>query len=308
MPIRSQRNRGGAADRPYVVFGFEDGNNLARDLAHACAAEYRAIAVHAFPDGESKVTVPGRARHAVICRALNNPNQTLIEVLLAASVLRKQGAKTITLAAPYMPYMRQDKAFHPGEAISQRVVGGLLAEAFDRFIAVDPHLHRVKTLNEVFGGKPSLALTAATAMAQHLALRKPQPDAIAVGPDIESRPVVRAFAQAAGIEWTAASKNRRGDRDVTLTLPARVDFRARPAVIVDDIVSSGATIMNLARMLKERGAKSVEVYVTHAMYDQQTARGLRRAGISRVFSCGGIPHPSNAVSLAPVLAEALRTW
>ncbi|MBY0511458.1 MAG: ribose-phosphate diphosphokinase [Rhodospirillaceae bacterium] len=290
---------------PKVIYGFEHDTWLAADLARELNAEYRTILVHTFPDGESKVTVPKGAHSAAVCCSLDQPNRRLIEVFLAASALRDQGVRTLELVAPYLPYMRQDKAFHPGEAVSQKVIGGLLSQTFDRFIAVDPHLHRVKTLRRVFNGKPALALTAARAMASHFRDRSPDSDAVALGPDIESTPLVRAFAKAAGIQWAVASKKRRGDHDVDISLPDGVVFDRRSVVIVDDIVSSGTTIKTLARALKSAGAREVEVYVTHAVFDEKASRAFKRAGIERVFSCDGVHHASNAVSLAPLLAEGL---
>ena len=306
MATQLPRKAGSLRVRPDVIFGFEQDNWLAADLARELGVEYRTIAVHTFPDGESKVTVPGGAGYAAICRSLDHPNAKLIEIILAASALRDQGAQTLVLVAPYLPYMRQDKAFHAGEAVSQKVVGGLLSQAFDKFIAVDPHLHRVKALESVFGGKPARALTAAGVMAGHFSSRKVDPNTLAIGPDIESTPLVRAFAKASGIQWAAASKNRHGDQDVDISLPPDVVFGRRPIVIVDDIISSGATIKTLSRMLKAAGARRVEVYVTHALFDEKTRRAFMRAGIENVFSCDGIHHASNAVSLAPLLAEGLK--
>jgi ribose-phosphate pyrophosphokinase len=303
----SRRKSANALHRADVVFGFETDNWLAADLARELDVEYRTIKVHVFPDGDTKVSVPGKARYPVICRALHDPNAKLIELLLAGSVLKDQRAEPVTLVAPYLPYMRQDKAFHRGEAVSQKVVGRMLADAFDRFIAVDPHLHRVAVLDKVFSGKPALALTAAPDMAKHLAHRRPDRTTLVVGPDIESTPLAESFANAAGLSWVTARKNRGGDRDVRIALPAGVDFN-RPVVIVDDIISSGTTIATLARLLKAAGSPRIEVYVTHALFDDKVVRTLKRAGVERTFSCDGIPHISNTISLAPLIAQGLNSW
>lgn len=305
MATRLPRKARPLPGRPDAIYGFERDNWLAADLARELGIEYRTIGVHTFPDGETKVTVMASGGSAAICCALDHPNGKLVEVLLAGSALRDQGARSLALVAPYLPYMRQDKAFRTGEAISQKVLGTLLSRAFDRFIAVDPHLHRVKALETVFDGKPSRSLTAARAMASHFCNRKVAADTIAIGPDIESTPLVRAFAKAAGIPWAVAKKRRGGDHDVDISLPGGVTFNRLSVLIVDDIVSSGTTIKTLTRMLQGAGARRVEVYVTHAIFDEKTGRALKRAGIERVFSCDGIHHPTNAVSLAPLLAEGL---
>jgi ribose-phosphate pyrophosphokinase len=203
--------------------------------------------------------------------------------------------------------MRQDKAFHRGEAVSQKVVGHLLPEAFDRFVAVDPHLHRVAALDDVFSGKPALTLSAACEMAKHVQNRDLDPNTLVIGPDIESTPLAKTVAESANISGITARKVRRGDRHVNIALPAGTDFK-RPILIVDDIISSGTTIAALARMLKAAGARRIEAYTTHALFDDKIVRALKRAGIDRTYSCDSVPHVSNAISLAHLIAEGLKTW
>ena len=293
---------------PDVVFGFADSAAPAQDFARHVGAAYRDVEVHAFPDGESRVTVPGTAQHPVFFRSLNQPNEKLIEVLLAGSVLRERGVRGITLIAPYLAYMRQDIAFHPGEAVSQKVIGSLLADMFDRFVSVDPHLHRVATLDAVFAGKPALSLTAAAHMAGHFLARPTSADALVVGPDVESGPVVEAFATAAGRSWTTALKVRHGDHDVRISLPPHMNVAGRPVVIVDDIISSGTTIMTMAKLVKAAGAPRVDVYTTHALFDQASGQAMIEAGVDHIFSCDSVSHPSNAIALAPLLAEGISKW
>lgn len=294
--------------RPDVVFGFSECAVQAAALAKVLRVEFRTISVHRFPDGESRVTVPGSAKRPIIFRPLHDPNAKLIEVLLAASVLRCSRPAAICLLAPYLPYMRQDKAFRAGEAVSQKEIGRLLASTFDRFVTVDPHLHRTPTLAEVFDAKPALALSGALPMADHLTQRARIEDAIIIGPDVESAPLVRAFAARAKLPWAAARKKRGGDRNVAITLPRTCRVKDRPVIVVDDVISSGTTIAVLARKLRAAGARMITVYTTHALYDPAADRAMRAAGVDRTYSCDGIPHPSNAISLAPVLAEGLRQW
>ena len=97
----------------------------------------------------------------MILRTLNNPNEKLVELLLAAQTARTLGASHLTLVAPYLAYMRQDIAFQPGEAVSQRIVGRFLAGLFDAVITVDPHLHRVATLQEAVPVTQAVVLSGA---------------------------------------------------------------------------------------------------------------------------------------------------
>jgi ribose-phosphate pyrophosphokinase len=124
----------------------------ARRLASRLGLASEEIALHRFPDGEMRVTVGPAAPTTVIYASLDQPNDKLLAILFAAEALRRAGAQRLVLLAPYLCYMRQDAAFHQGEAISQRAVGRLLAGIVDRVITVDAHLHRTADIAAVFPG------------------------------------------------------------------------------------------------------------------------------------------------------------
>jgi ribose-phosphate pyrophosphokinase len=161
-----------------------------RDAAAGVAAQApwllpTRIERHRFPDGELKVRLPASlSEHVVLQRSLDQPNEKLLELLLAAQTARQLGAKQLTLVAPYLAYMRQDIAFTPGEAVSQRIVGRFLADLFDAVITVDPHLHRVATLQEAVPVHRAVALSGAPLLADLIAVRRP--GAMLIGPDSES--------------------------------------------------------------------------------------------------------------------------
>ncbi len=265
----------------------------------------RTIAVRAFPDGESLVTIPLACTHPAIYVDLHRPNAKIMDLLLTADALRDQGARAITLIAPYLPYMRQDRAFHPGEAVSQRTFGKLIAAHFDRVITVDPHLHRTSRLEQALEGKPGIVLSAAAAMAALAQYHGCGRDALVMGPDEESLPMSKAVATALGAEAGVATKQRLGDRAVRMALPEGLRLRGRRIVIVDDIISSGTTLATLASDLKEGGAQTIDVYVTHALCDAGAVLGLHAAGVRYVTSADTIDHPTNGMSMESAIADAL---
>ncbi len=133
--------------RASLLLHFDDEQDAAMRLAQAGGLATVTVARHRFPDGEIRLRLPQRLPdRVVLLRTLDRPNEKLVDLLLAAHTARSLGAKHLTLVAPYLAYMRQDIAFHPGEAISQRIVGRFLADLFDAGITLDPHLHRVATL------------------------------------------------------------------------------------------------------------------------------------------------------------------
>ena len=285
-----------------MILGFADYQQQGEALAKALACPFALIEIHRFPDGESKLTVPqALPEQVILCRSLNQPNDKLIELLLATQTLRAQGVRHLTLVAPYLCYMRQDIAFHPGEAVSQRIIGQFLAEQFDKVVTVDPHLHRIERLDQAIIGREAIALASAALMGQFLRQHTQQP--LLLGPDEESAQWVRAIAEPAGLDWAVASKHRLGDREVEILLPER-DYAAQAVVLVDDMISTGHTLINVARQLRAHGAKQIDTLVTHALCDESTLQALQQAGITHVWSSDSIPHPTNAVPLAALLASA----
>ena len=286
-----------------LLLGFAEYREQAMALARGAGWDYGEVAVHRFPDEECRVRVPAPLPPAVaLCRPLDHPDPKLVELLLAAAACRDQGVRELTLVAPYLCYMRQDKAFHPGEAVSQRVVGGLLAGAFDALITVDPHLHRVHRLAEAVPVERASALSAAPLLGALAAGRCRDP--VLVGPDAESEQWVRQAAEPRGLEWMVGRKERRGDLEVVVRLPAR-DLRGRELVLLDDVASSGRTLEQAALALAGRGAASLSVAVTHALFVGDAMARLRAAGVGGIWSTDAVPHPTNAVPLAPLLAPVL---
>ena len=285
-----------------VVHCFPDSLVFARKLASALGAPLARVGLHYFPDAETRVRVEPGAECALLVRSLHDPNPKLFELLLAAAALRDGGAPSVTLVAPYLPYMRQDRAFARGEAVSQRVLAKLLGAAFDRVVCVEPHLHRIASLAEIFPCE-TLALSAAPAIAKWL-VAAGEPCWI-VGPDEESEPWVRAIGEAASMPHVVAKKQRAGDDAVLVTLPRGVRAPCARAVLVDDIASSGATLAAAARAIYEAGAQQVDAVVAHAIVAPGAEARIREARIARFVSCDTLPHPTNAIETAGMIADAL---
>ncbi len=288
-----------------LLLHFEDETNSAVRIAAAAGMPHACIQRHRFPDGELKLRLPAELPPRVaLLRSLAQPNEKLVELLLAAQTARTLGAKQLTLVAPYLAYMRQDIAFTPGEAVSQRIVGRFLAGLFDAVITVDPHLHRVATLEEAVPVPRTVVLSGAPLLADLIARQRP--GALLVGPDEEAAQWVAQAAARHGFEHAVCRKVRHGDRHVEIALPA-LDARGRAVVLLDDVASSGHTLAQAARGLLAAGAASVDVAVTHALFAGDAGPLLWNAGIRQVWSTDCIAHPSNAVSMASAIASTLTS-
>lgn len=289
-----------------MLLAFDDEWALARRLADALGWPLQAVQRHTFPDGETRLRLPPHLPPRVaVLRGLQQPNAKLTELWLAAAGARELGAAQLALVSPYLAYMRQDIAFTPGEVVSQRHLGRLLATGFDCVITVDPHLHRVATMDEVVPGRRGVALSAAPLLGAWLA--RQVPGALLVAPDEEAEQWVAAAARAQGLDYLVSRKQRHGDRDVRVDVPA-ADVQGRAVVLLDDVASTGHTLLDAAATLLARGAASVDVAVTHGLFVGDAVERLRAAGVRHCWSTDSVPHASNCVSVAPLLAAALADW
>ena len=287
-----------------LLLAFDDETALAAPLAAALGCPLQWVERHRFPDGESKLKLPARLPpRLAMLRGLHQPNAKLAELMIAAPAARELGAAHLTLVCPYLAYMRQDMAFSPGEAVSQRHIGQALAMWFDTVVTVDPHLHRVASLDEVLPGRRGISLSAAPLLGAWAAQHAQQP--VLLGPDDEAAQWVRAAAMAQGLQHGTCVKRRFGDRDVQVQLPP-LDFNGREVVLIDDVASTGHTLIAATRGLLAAGASAVDVAVTHALFIDDALTHLRGAGVRHVWSSDSVPHASNVVALAPLLAQALR--
>lgn len=275
-------------------------------LAALLGAEIATTEFRRFPDGETYVRLdtPAAGRTVVVVASLDRPDEKLPALLFAASAAREHGARRVVLAAPYLAYMRQDARFRPGEAVTAGVVARWLSTAFDAIVAVDPHLHRVGSLDELYG-VPTVAVSAAAAIADHVRASVPNP--VVVGPDAESGRWVGAVAQSLGAPCVVLEKVRRGDRDVTIGgADGAAMWRSRTPVLLDDIVSTGKTMIGAARLLEATGFAPAVCVGVHAVFAPGAYDELRRAHVARVVTCDTIAHPSNGISLDAAVARGIE--
>lgn len=288
-----------------MILGFDDYELQSRALAEVLDTSCQIVELHRFPDGEDRLTLPSELpAHVVFCRSLDHPNSKLLELLLAAKTARELGAQELTLVAPYLCYMRQDKAFHPGEAVSQRIIGNFLSDLFDNLITVDPHLHRIQYLQQAVPAKNAVTLSATSLMAAFVADLKTDP--VLLGPDSEAEQWVASVAEPNNLAYGVCDKLRSGDREIEITLPG-IDMQGRNVVLIDDVASSGQTLTVAIRKCISRGARNVDVLVTHALFAGDAIQRMQRAGVGNIWSTDSISHESNVMPLKGILGSAVKS-
>jgi ribose-phosphate pyrophosphokinase len=276
---------------------------FARHLAEVGGWELGHMETRRFPDGESYVRILSdvAGRPVDLVCTLARPDDGLLRLVFAADAARALGASEVTLIAPYLAYMRQDRRFQPGEAVTSKTFARVLSSTFDRLVTVDPHLHRYPALSALYT-IPTDTLHAAPLLADWIAAEVDQP--LIIGPDEESEQWVSAIARRITAPYAVLRKIRHGDRNVDVELPDLSEWRARRPVLVDDIASSGQTLVEAARKLQLQGFRRPVCAVVHGVFAEESYARLR--GLTdRIVSSDSIPHESNAIRLAPLIAATI---
>ena len=278
---------------------------LATELAGPLGAQAGSIDSRRFPDGESylRLQFDPAGHDIVVAAALRDPDAQALSLWFVADTARELGARSVGLATPYLPYMRQDARFKPGEAITSRSFGRYVSQAFDWLATVDPHLHRYDSLDAVYSIRTAV-VPSAPAVARWVQAHVPE--AVLVGPDSESEQWVADVARRVGCPWQVLTKTRRGDRDVEVTLPDPDLVRGRRPVLLDDIISSGHTMAEAARHVLAVTGQPPTCIGVHALFDAGARQHLLDSGAGQVVTCNTVRDPSNAVDVVPDLAAAIR--
>lgn len=291
-----------------IILGGSSAQVLAIKIGRLLKAPVLLPEIKRFPDGEKYVRITEDVNGktvAVIQSFYHQPDEFLIEYFLMVDTLKDLGAKRVLGVVPYFAYARQDERFKPGEAVSFRIVTKLIEEVgTDEIYTVDTHLHRVEQLTEVFR-IPAHNLTAVPLLAQYIKKNFELTDLIVIGPDEEAEQWAKVAAKELEAEYDVLEKERLGPSEVRIKT-RELDVKNRDVVIVDDIISTGGTMVEAIKMLKEHGAKNIIAACTHPILVQNALTKIYQAGVLAVVGTDTVPSSISFVSVAPVIAEALR--
>ena len=263
------------------------------------------IEVRQFPDGESYVryrTSPAN-RNVILISSLDRPDNKILPLLFAATTARELGASSVGLVAPYLAYMRQDRRFQEGEAVTSAQFAKLLSSAIDWLVTIDPHLHRYSSLDEIYSAS-SVVMHVAPLLSKWIAREVQRP--LLIGPDSESEQWVASVAREANAPFLVLEKIRRGDRDVEVSVLEIEQWRDHTPVLVDDIISTARTMIETVKHLRAAGMRPPVCIAIHGVFSDNAYEDLCAAGTERVVTTNTIPHASNGIDITPLLAEGVR--
>lgn len=258
-----------------------------------------------FPDDESYIRFDDdiEGKEILFLDSLDHPNKKTLPLLFAAKAAKDLGAKSVGLAAPYLAYMRQDKRFNPGEAITSIHFAKLISESFDWILTIDPHLHRYKSLNEIYA-IPTYCLSATELISDWILKNIQHP--VLIGPDTESDQWVAQIARAIKAPYTVLKKVRRGDQNVTISIPDLKKYTDHTPVLVDDIISTGQTMLKTLYHLKVIKTKAPTCIGVHAIFADITTSTLLQAGAGKVITCNTITHDSNGIDVSQLIYQTIK--
>ena len=288
-----------------IIVSCSHGKHLGYKIAKRLKAKHTELFVKKFPDDELllRFNADLKGKAVVLVQSFyGNISDCIVEVMLASATAWDLGAKKVILAAPYFPYLRQDRRFNKGESASQGIIAKLIEKYFDAVFIIDPHLHRRKSLGQIFKIKAT-RLTANSLIADYI--KKHIKNPVIIGPDEESWKWAGSAANIIGAESCILKKKRYSSYHVKVKLNKKIDLKNKNAVIVDDIVSTGHTIIETAKLLRRLGAKNIYCICVHGIFANGALKKLTKAKI-KVIATNTIPNKMARIDVSRLVVESLR--
>lgn len=287
-----------------IVFPFPGNKKFARLLANQLSIEEGKLSIKSFPDGESYVRIQSVVKNkiAILFCSLNDPNKKILSLMFVAQTLKELGAKKVILISPYLAYMRQDKRFESGEAITSQLFAKYLSNWVDYLITIDPHLHRIPQLSQIYS-IPVMTLHATNEIAQWIYENIKSP--FLIGPDIESTQWVSDIAQQLKAPYIVCKKNRVADNEVKIEISA-FSITDETLILMDDIISTGSTMQTILEQLCLQGYNKVICLAIHPLLKKKTENALLASGAKAIITCNTIVHSTNKINIVNLIARNLE--
>lgn len=288
-----------------VLFALFATDPLANSLCKSLNYIEGKLTTHHFPDGESLITLETDVKHktVILLAYLDHPDSKIMQLILTAETVRALGADKIILIAPYLPYMRQDKRFHPGEGISSEYFARLISQHFDYLLTIDPHLHRWHALSEIYT-IPTQVSHAASVVAAWIQNTIENP--VLLGPDGESAQWVAEIAKQLNAPYVVLTKERFGDEEIESSMPEVTAFIDRHIVVIDDIISSAVTMIESVEHLKQLGIENISCICIHPIFAKDAYQKLKNTGVKNIVSCNTVAHESNQIDISKIIINDLQ--
>jgi len=282
-----------------IIVGGSSSRDLAKELSKILGCAYVQAATTRFPDGECYTRIDAGPMNDDVAIVQNTyPDSNLIEMFLLQDAVKKMGAKRITLVIPYFGYARQDRVFKPGEPESAKVMIKHLGVMCARVFTIN--IHKESTLDHF--DCPHRDLKAAPAIADHF---RNSNIGLVYSPDIGAKDRAKEVGERLGVPYDHLEKIRLSGTDVRIS-PAKMDCNGKNVLIVDDMISTGGTIVAAKQALREAGAKSISVACTHGLFVNNALERLAGNSLDSVLCCNTLENMVSHISVAGIISDALK--
>ena len=288
------------------VLSTGNDENLGKEIARLIGGSFVPVEVKVFSDGESKIRVPTPVTsRCVIVQSSDPPTDTkILRILMMAEKAVQDGCKAICAVIPYLAYARQDRPFLSGEIATIGLVSKLFKTAgIQHVVTVDIHSENAVSQFAVPLTNVS-AIPQLAAFAKEMHLERPA----VISPDAGGRARARLYAETLGTDLFALEKERNRETGEVSMRDSDLNVDGRDCIIVDDIISTGASIAKASNVLMKKGARSVLAFCTHALLTGDAADRIKAAGVREIVATNSISGPCSKVNLGPLLASAVRTY
>jgi len=287
------------------IIAGNSSEELARKVSKKIKANLIKSEVKVFPDGESKITLKGKfsKNKTIVIQSVYPPVDSNLIQLLSIISKAKENSNEVIAVIPYLGYARQDREFLPGEIVTMKVLGSLFkGVGLSKIIVIDIHskigLKQFKIKSE--------NLTAIPDLVKHFKKIKME-NPLIVSPDQGGKERAEKFAKESNLDFIALQKFRdRKTGKVKIKNGDLNDVKGRDLILVDDMISTGGSIVKATEFLKKQKCKRVFVACTHALLINNAGKKIRDAGVTKIISTNSIPGKTSVVDIADTIVKAIK--
>jgi len=288
----------------FAVIAGSASKDLGKRIARRLKAPYVEAKTRVFPDGESKITfgrIPKNSIVLVVQSTYPPVDTNLLQALSIISQVRKVSSKIYAII-PYMGYARQDRQFLSGEVVTMSIIARMIqAAGAKKVVAVD--IHSKTALNHF--KIPKENVSAIPELAKYFKKMKLK-NALVVSPDMGGSLRAKKFASLLNIDFIALKKSRNKNTGKILIQSSKVNVRGKDLILVDDIISTGGSIIKAAQFLKRQKCKRLFVACTHGLFVEDAEKKIKKAGVSQIISTNTIPRSTSKVDISGVIVESIQ--
>jgi ribose-phosphate pyrophosphokinase len=287
-----------------IVFALPGNEELAERIVSALPAIKGEAELRHFPDEESYVRTETDVlgSRVILVATLDHPDGKILPLYFLSKLCKELGAAKLTLVAPYLPYMRQDKRFKPGEAVTNKYFSELLSGFIDELITIDPHLHRMHSLSEIYP-IPCQTLHVSPLIANYI--KQNIKDPLLIGPDSESEQWIAEVAGMAKCPYLILQKERLGDKEVKISGPINKEYENSTPVLVDDIISTAYTMIKTVSLLKKESMRLPVCIGIHGLFPGNAFVELNASGVSDIVTSNTVRHSTNRIDVTGLIVSSL---